>query len=81
MDFAARLKDFSTAGLTPAVVEDFAKMAGIGPASLLTHILPVLKRADVIDYTTEDAALVAIEEYVGITGTLVEQAYQRLISS
>ena len=78
MDFAARLKDFSTRRLTPAVVEDFAKMAGIGPRSLLTHILPVLKDADVLDYTVEDATLAGVEEYVGVTGTLVEQAYRVL---
>ena len=40
MDFAARLKDFGVGQLTPDVVEDFAKMAGIGPVSLVTHILP-----------------------------------------
>lgn len=78
MDFAARLKDFKPRQLTPAVVEDFAKMAGIGPRSLLTHVLPVLKEADVVDYTVEDAHLAGVEEYVGITGTLVEQAYRVL---
>ena len=78
MDFVARLKDFSTSHLTTAVVENFAKMAGIGPTSLLTQILPALKNADVIGYTTADAAIVSIEEYVGVTGTLVEQTYSVL---
>ena len=77
MDFAARLKDFSSS-LTPAAVEGFAKMAGIGTASLLSHILPTLKVADVIDYTTANDTLIGIEEYVGITATLIEQAYRVL---
>ncbi len=79
MDFVARLKGFSTTDLTPNVVENFAKTAGIGPRSLLIDILPVLKRADVIDYTVADNNLTGIEEYAGITGTLVEQAYDVLM--
>ena len=74
MDFAARLKDFSSS-LTPSAVEGFAKMAGIGPVILLAHTLPVLKDADVIDYTVADGTLASIEEYVGITATLIDQAY------
>ncbi len=50
MDFAARLKDFKPSQLTREVVENFAKTAGIGPVSLLTHILPVLKRTDVVNW-------------------------------
>ena len=53
-------------------------MAGIGPRSLLTNILPALKNADIVDYTVEDSALSGVEEYVGVTGTLVEQAYRVL---
>lgn len=79
MDFAARLKDFEPKRLTPAVVEDFARMAGIGSKSLLTHILPVLKKADVLDYTVANGTLAGVEEYVGVTGTLVEQGYRVLI--
>ena len=75
MDFAARLKDFEPSQLTREVVENFAKTSGIGPVSLLTHILPVLKRADVVDYTSSGDDLIGIEEYVGLSGTLVEQAY------
>ncbi len=79
MDFAARLKDFKAAQLTPDLVEDFAKMAGIGRPSLLNPILPALKRADVVDFTTSGADLAGVEEYVGVTGTLVEQSYRVLI--
>ena len=79
MDFAARLKDFKASQLTPDVVEDFAKLAGIGSVSLLTHILPALEEADVVDFTTSGDGLVGVEEYVGVTGTLVEQAYRVLM--
>ena len=75
MDFAARLKDFKPSQLTREVVENFAKTAGIGPVSLLTHILPVLKRTDVVNYTSSGDNLIGVEEYVGLSGTLVEQAY------
>ena len=74
MDFAARLKGFSSS-LTSSAVEGFAKMAAIGPVSLLTQTLPVLKGADVVDYTVTDGTLTSIEEYVGVTGTLIDQAY------
>lgn len=78
MDFAARLKDFKVNQLTPAVVKEFAEATGIGAISLMNNILPVLKRADVVDYTVRDAALAGLEEYVGVTGTLVEQTYRVL---
>ncbi len=78
MDFAARLKDFKAKQLTPAVVGNFAKLAGIGTPSLLTHILPALKKADVLDFTANDGSLIGVEEYVGVSGTLVEQTHRVL---
>lgn len=78
MDFAARLKGFSPAQLTTGVVTDFAKLAGIGPYSLTTHILPALKGADVADFTESPEGPVSVEEFVGVTGTLVEQTYRVL---
>ena len=78
MDFAARLKGFSASQLVPTVVNNFAKMAGIGPSSLVTQVLPVLKAADVISYTVTNDVLTGLEEYVGLTGTLVEQIYNVL---
>ena len=79
MDYAARLKGFKAAQLTPDVVENFAKMAGIGRPSLLNPTLPTLKKADVVSFTTSGADLAGVEEYVGITGTLVEQTYRVLM--
>ena len=80
MDFAARLKDFGTSSLTPEVVTDFAKMAGIRLVGLINNILPVLKSADVVDFSETDGRLTGVEEYVGVTGSLVEQAYRVLIA-
>lgn len=74
MDFAARLKNFGSSQLTPSVVTEFAKQAGIGKRALLQVVLPVLKAADVIGYTTSNGQLVGMEEFVGVTGSLVEQA-------
>ncbi|MCY3862217.1 MAG: hypothetical protein OXG67_09680 [bacterium] len=78
MDFIARLKDFKAAQLTSDVVENFAKMAGIGRPSLMNPILPALKRADVINYTVSGSEIVGVEEFVGITGTLVELSFRVL---
>lgn len=78
MDFAARLKNFTAAQLTPAVVAEFAKQAGVGERALLRDVLPALKAADVIDYSTNSGQLIGVEEFVGVTGTLVEQAVRVL---
>ncbi len=74
MDLAARLKNFSSPQLTPAVVTEFAKQSGIGQRELLQSALPALKQADVIGYTSNNGQLSGIEEFVGVTGSLVEQA-------
>lgn len=79
MDFAARLKDFKTSALTPAVVIEFAKLAKIGQRALMHDVLPVLEKADVVSYTaTAEGELSGVEEFVGVTGTLVEQAVRVL---
>lgn len=78
MDFAARLKDFPATQLVSSVVAEFAKQAGIGERALLREVLPALQAADVIAYSASDSHLIGIEEYVGVTGTLVEQAVKVL---
>jgi hypothetical protein len=78
MDFAARLKNFASSQLTPSVVTEFAKQAGIAPRELLQVVAPALRAADVIGYTSSDGQLVGMEEYVGVTGSLVEQAVRTL---
>lgn len=74
MDFAARLKDFGSSQLTPALVAEFAKQAGIGKHALLQVVLPALKAADVVGYTANNDQLIGMEEFLGVTGSLVEQA-------
>lgn len=78
MDFAARLKNFTAAQLTPAVVSEFAKQAGIGERALVRDVLPALQAADVVAYSSTDGKLVGLEEFVGVTGTLIEQALKVL---
>jgi hypothetical protein len=80
MDFAARLKDMGTARLSREVVVNFAKLANIGPLSLVSQILPALKEADVVDFTLVGGQVSGVEEYVGVTGTLVEQAVRVLFA-
>ena len=74
MDFAARLKSFPPSQLTSAVVTEFAKQAGIGKHALLQVVLPALKAADVIAYSTNNEQVMGMEEFVGVTGSLIEQA-------
>lgn len=78
MDFAARLKDFGAARLTPSVVVEFAKQSRIGERLLMHDVLPALKAADVVGYATNGDQLLRVEEFVGVTGTLVEQAVRVL---
>lgn len=78
MDFAARLKSFPSSQLTPAVVTEFAKQAGLGRQALTQVVLPALKGADVIGYTTRNGELAGMEEFVGVTGSLIVQALRVL---
>lgn len=79
MDLAARLKGFDSARLNHAVVVEFAKQAGLGEGALLQTALPALKAADIVAYTTDPSGqVVGLEEFVGVTGTLVEQAVRVL---
>ena len=77
MDFAARLQGYG-ATATPQIAISYARMAGLSERDL-RQVLPILKRADVIDYSqTPDGAIGNIEEYVGITATVIEQTYRVL---
>ncbi len=79
MDFAARLKDFDSGTLVWDVVRSFAKASGIGELQLRHTVLPTLRNADVLGYTEgADGEIKGVEEYVGVTGTLVEQAIRVL---
>ncbi|WP_124712626.1 hypothetical protein [Mycolicibacterium nivoides] len=74
MDFAARLKghqDFVT--LSDELVRRYAAYAGLGNLELMNTVLPALKRADLIDYQLADGQITHLDEYVGISATVVEQ--------
>ncbi len=74
MDFASRLQGHGRHA-TPDLALDYARLAGLS-ARELRHVLPLLKQADVIDYeVTADGNLSYIEEFVGITGTVIEQTF------
>jgi len=42
-------------------------------------VLPALKRANIADYTLNSDELASVVEFLGVTGTLVEQAYRLLL--
>lgn len=75
MDFVVKLKGHGNA-LTPAMAVEFAMHAGIAQARLFTEVLPRLQRADLITYTADlsSAGLQSIEEFVGLTGRVIDQA-------
>jgi len=78
MDFVSRVHGFGT-GLTPAAIEIFANRAGLGRQALHNVVLPALKASDVADYTLVDGQVAGINEYLGVTGNLIEQSYRVLM--
>lgn len=74
MDLAARLKGFDPGQLTSAVVTEFAKQVGVGKQTLLQVVLPALSKADVLHYSSSNGHIMTMEEFVGVTGSLVQQA-------
>lgn len=75
MDFAARIHGIK---LTDGLVKQYAKQARIGSRQLLDVLLPKLKSADIIDFSVENDVVVRIEEYVKLTGTLLDQTMKVL---
>jgi hypothetical protein len=82
MDFAARLKGHQAlVTLTHELVHKYAKYAGLGALELTNTVLPALKKADLIDYSVNpQGRIVRLEEFVGVTATVVEQTVQLLNS-
>jgi hypothetical protein len=61
------------------LVDRYARHAGIGPLELTGTVLPALKRADLIDYTSgSDGRIVHLDEYVGVSASVTEQTVQLL---
>ena len=74
MDFAVRLKGHPT-NLTPKLVDQFAELAGISHFELVNVHLPILKSADVVDYTvTADGQVTSLEDFVSLTAPMLFQA-------
>lgn len=74
MDFATRLKGHrSIVPINQELAVRYAKYAGLGPLELMNTILPALKKADLLDYTIKNDAIDRIEEYIGVSATIVEQ--------
>ncbi|MET8763088.1 hypothetical protein [Lentzea sp. NPDC004782] len=75
MDFAARLKGYNSFIRLPSeMVFQFAQFAGLGRHELQQVVLPALKRANIVDYTVDqDGNVSELEEYVGVSASLLEQ--------
>lgn len=74
MDFAVRVKGHPT-NMTPKLVDQFAELAGISHIELISMHLPMLKSADVVDYTlTADGQVTGLEDFVGLTAPMLLQA-------
>ncbi|MGA5420550.1 hypothetical protein [Streptomyces lavendulocolor] len=78
MDLAARLKGHRRID-GAELVRQFARLSGIPERQLLSQILPVLKQADVIDYSLDiEGKLSHLEEFVGVSGTVIDQTFKVL---
>jgi hypothetical protein len=75
MEFAARLREQGER-LTPGLALQFASVSGISAADLRLIVLPTLDSAGVVAYAYRDAALEAIEEYVGVTKPFLHQVVE-----
>lgn len=73
MDFAARLRNHGR-GLTGVLAQNYAMHTGIGVLELLAQVLPALQAAGVIAYASDGTSITHIEEYVGVSGSLITQA-------
>lgn len=80
MDFASRLKGHhDLVPLTGSIVAKYAQFAGLGSIELRGTVLPALKQAGIVDYTTNiEGAISGVEEYVGVTASVTEQTVQLL---
>lgn len=73
MDFAARLREHGNA-LSAGRAKEYAALAGIGPHELAQLVLPALAKCDVIGFSLVDNELASIDEYVGVSASVVVQA-------
>jgi hypothetical protein len=76
MDFAAHLHEHGV--VTGVQALDYAKFVGFGADELCRNVLPPLKAAGIVDYSIEGDQLQAVEEFIGVSGTLLDQTYALL---
>jgi hypothetical protein len=76
MDFAARLHEHDV--LTGEQANRYAALAGIGRDELRIRVLPALASAGIIDYEYANDSLARVEEFIGVSGSLLEQAASML---
>jgi hypothetical protein len=77
MDFISRIHGFKGT-LNPAAIEAYGKQASIGKSVLMGTVLPALKEANVADYTLNNGELIGVQDFLGVTGNLIDQAYRVL---
>ncbi|MEW1818811.1 MULTISPECIES: hypothetical protein [Streptomyces] len=78
MELASRLKGLRRID-SAELVRQFARQSGVPEIQLIGQILPVLKRADVLDYALDsDGNLAHVEEFVGVTGNIIAQTFRVL---
>ncbi|MFE1078357.1 hypothetical protein ACFW31_07520 [Nocardiopsis alba] len=78
MELASRLKGLRRID-NSELVRQFARQSGVPERVLISQVLPVLKQADVIDYSLEnDGGLAHLEEFVGVTGNVIAQTFRVL---
>jgi hypothetical protein len=78
MELASRLKGFRRID-SAELVRQFARQSGVPERQLISQVLPVLKQADVVDYTlSTDGSLAHLEEFVGVTGNVITQTFRVL---
>ncbi len=71
MDFASRLHEHDIVSGGQAV--EYAAWCGVGSDELRIRVLPALKAAGVIDFQLHGDAISQVEEFVGVSGTLLDQ--------
>lgn len=76
MDYGARLHEHGVVTGPQAIM--YAKFLGFGADELRLRVLPDLKAAQIVDYTYQGEDLQAVEEYIGVSGSLLDQTYSLL---
>ncbi|MEU3477791.1 hypothetical protein ACI2LO_25630 [Streptomyces sp. NPDC033754] len=78
MDFASRLHGFGRIA-NMQMIRQFARLSGIAESILTLQVLPILKKANVVDFAVDgDGTVKHVEEFVGVSGTVIQQTFRVL---